>query len=170
MAWTANSWVITSPARAGWQSITATDTTQNHAFGTIVQASHPDYGSGEFIYVKGVSSGAVHAWAVYNLDDWTTTLLVADGEGPVGTMMAALSASTTYGWLQIAGKTIGKCKTQFADDGEVYSTSTAGSVDDASVAGDRVALARGASLTAVNSFIADFEIARPFSDNRITES
>lgn len=164
MAWS-TSWSLVSPI-IGAQGINDTDTTQRHPFGQIVVARHPDYGYGEFIYVKGVTNGATHAWAVYNLDDWTTTLLVADAIGPVGVMMSALSASTTYGWLQISGKTIGTCKTQFADNGIVFCTSTAGSVDDASVAGDMVLLARGASATTANTFIADFEIARPFVNDR----
>lgn len=169
MAWTANSWVIVDGV-IGTQAITEVSTTQNHPFGRIVRAVHATYGMGEFVYVKGVANGAEHAWAHYNLDDGSTTLAVADGIGPLGTMMAALDATTDFGWLQISGKTIGKCKTQFADNGEVFLTSTAGSVDDASVAGDRVSLAKGASATTANTFIADFEIHRPWTDDRITES
>ena len=169
MAWTDNSWVITD-GRIGVQSITEVSTTQRHPLGMIVRAAHATYGEGEFIYLKGVTNGAVHAWVTYNVDDGTTTLLAANAIGPVGVMMSALDAATNYGWVQISGKTIGKCKTQFADNGEVFGTSTGGSVDDASVAGDRVALAKGASTTTANTFIADFEIHRPFVDDRITES
>ena len=49
--------------------------------------------------------------------------------------MAALTASY-YGWVQISGKALGNCLTLFADNGYVYLTGTAGSIDDASVAGD----------------------------------
>lgn len=150
----------------GAQPINDVDTTQRHPFGTVVQANHPDYGQGEFMYVKGVTNGAVHAWVTINTDDFTTTLLAADAIGPVGVMMSALDAATDYGWVQISGKTIGKCKTQFADNGIVFCTSTGGSVDDASVAGDLVMNARGASTTTANTFIADFEIARPAVNDR----
>ena len=51
-------YVISTPL-AGFQPIAVTDTTQNHALGTIVQAVDPTYGAGEFIYLKGVASTAV---------------------------------------------------------------------------------------------------------------
>lgn len=164
MAWSAN-WNHVGQF-IGSQGIHVVDTVANHKLGSIVLAQHPDYGQGEFIYLKGASSTAVHNWVVYNLDDWTTTRLAADAIGPVAVAMAACDASTKYGWYQISGKTIGSCKTQFADDGIVFCTSTAGSVDDASVSGDLVSLARGASATTANTFIADFEIARPFVNDR----
>lgn len=154
-------WVITSQL-INPQPIASVSTTQRHPFGTIVQAKDDDYGVGEFIYVKGVSSGAQYAWVTYNTDDWTTTLLAANAIGPVGIMMSALDAATDYGWLQISGKAIGKCLTSFADNGKVYSTGTGGSVDDTSVAGDLVVNAKGASTTVADSGVADFEIARPF--------
>ena len=46
--------------------------------------------------------------------------------------------------------------------------STAGSVDDAVVAGDRVKLAKGASAVGTPSAgLAEFEISRPFMDDAI---
>lgn len=164
MAWSAN-WNHVGQF-IGAQGIHVVATVANHKLGSIVQAQHPDYGQGEFIYLKGASSTAVHNWVVYNLDDWTTTRLAADAIGPVAVAMAACDASTKYGWYQISGKTIGSCKTQFADNGAVFCTSTAGSVDDTSVAGDLVSLALGASATTANTFYADFEIARPFVNDR----
>ena len=164
MAWS-KPWRIVSP-QIGGQSITATSTTQHHALGTIVRAQHDDYGEGEFIYLKGASSTALHNWVTYQTDDFTTTRLAADAIGPVAVAMSANNASTSYGWYQISGKTIGSCKTQFADNGVVFCTSTGGSVDDASVAGDLVTNALGASATTANTFIADFEIARPFVNDR----
>jgi hypothetical protein len=82
----------------------------------------------------------------------------------------AMSANVAsqYGWYQIDGKAIGKCLTQFADNGRVYITATAGSVDDASVAGDVVWGANGASTTVVDSGVADFEIHRPFTADRVS--
>ena len=168
MAWT-TSWSHVGQI-IGAQPINDVDTVQRHPLGTITQGKHPDYGQGEFIYLKGVSSGALHAWVTYNVDDFTTTLLAANAIGPVGVMMSAMDAAAKYGWGQISCKTIGSCKTQFADNGEVFGTSTGGSVDDASVAGDRVSLAKGASATTANTFIADFEIHRPFVDDRTVES
>ena len=45
---------------------------------------------------------------------------------------------------------------------------TAGSVDDASVAGDVVHGAKGASTTTADSGVADFEINRPFIEDRVS--
>lgn len=153
----------------GWQPIASVESTQKHPLGTIVRAADPVYGSGEFIYVKGVASGTANSWATYNADDGSTTLLVANAIGPVGVMMAALVANT-YGWLQISGKAIGKALVGFLDDANVYGTSTAGSVDDAVVAGDRVQNAKGASAVGTPSAgLAEFEIQRPFVNDALAD-
>jgi hypothetical protein len=153
----------------GWQPIASVETTQKHQLGTIVRASDPTYGSGEFVYVKGVASGTANSWATYDTDDGATALLVANAIGPVGVMMAALVAST-YGWLQISGKAIGKALAGFLDNANVYGTSTAGSVDDAIVAGDRVQGAKGASAVGTPSAgLAEFEIQRPFVNDALAD-
>lgn len=152
----------------GWQPIATTETTQKHPLGTIVKASDPTYGSGEFIYLKGVASTAIGSWATYNLDDGSTALLAANAIGPVGIAMSANVASQ-YGWYQISGKAVGLCLASYADNGLVFATSTAGSVDDAVVDGDMVHLAKGASAigTPSGSF-AEFEISRPYTDDITT--
>jgi|SRR3990172_1924138 len=160
-------WEIIDPI-IGNQPITEVSTTQRHPFGLIVRAVDSTYGMGEFIYVKGVTSGATNAWVLINADDFTTTLLAANAIGPVGVLMSTLDAATDFGWAQIEGKAIGKCLTSFADNGRVYITATAGSIDDASVAGDVVLGAKGASTTTVDSGVADFEIHRPFVQDRVS--
>jgi len=153
----------------GWTPIANVDTVQRHPLGTIMKASDPVYGSGEFIYVKGVASGTANSWATYDADDGATALLVANAIGPVGVMMAALVAST-YGWLQISGKAIGEVLTGFVDNANVYGTATAGSVDDAVVAGDRVQNCKGASAIGTPSAgLAEFEIWRPFVNDALAD-
>lgn len=159
--------------QAGMQPISTVDTTQNHPFGTITRAKDTGstaYGEAEFVYVKGVASGAVAKWAGYNRKTGATTLAVADGVYPVGVMVSTLSATTSLGWLQISGRCVGKCLTAFADNGICYLTSTAGSVDDASVIGDVVHLARGANgeTVTVGDLGGQFEIHRPYSENRVS--
>ena len=155
---------ITSP-RIGAQPIAETSTTQRHALGTIVQAEDPTYGAGEFIYLAGVASTAIGSWATYNLDDGTTTLLVANAIGPVGVAMSANVASQ-YGWYQISGKAVGLCLAGYVDNALVWGTATPGSVDDAVVDGDMVHLAKGASAIGVPSgSFAEFEISRPYTDD-----
>jgi hypothetical protein len=131
--------------------------------GTIVQASDPTYGTGEFILLKGLAATAVGSWVTYNYDDNSTTLLAANAIGPVAVSMTANTSPTAYSWYQISGKAVGLALAGFVDNANVYATATAGSVDDAVVAGDRVKLAVGAS--AVSGGLADFEIARPFMDD-----
>jgi hypothetical protein len=148
--------------KLGLQPIATTDTVQNHPLGTIVRATDPTYGAGEFIYLAGVASTAVGSWVTYNMDDGSTTLLAANAIGPVAVAMSANVASQ-YGWYQIQGKAVGKVLASYADNGLVYCTSTAGSVDDAVVGGDLVVNAKGASAIGTpSSGLAEMEISRPF--------
>lgn len=150
---------------AGSQAINETSTTKRHPLGSIVVADDPTYGSGEFIYLLGVASTAVASWVTYNMDDGSTALLAANAIGPVAVSMSANVASQ-YGWYQIQGKAVGKALASYADNGLVYATATAGSIDDAVVAGDRVKRAKGASAVDTPSTgLAEFEIDRPFMDD-----
>lgn len=153
----------------GYQQIADTSTTKQHPLGTIVRATDPTYGTGEFIYLLGVGSTAVGSWVVYSPDNFGTALLGADADGQVAIAMSANVASQ-YGWYQISGKAVGKCLTQLADNAHVWATGTAGSVDDASVAGDGVNLALTASATVVDSGVADFEIHRPYVNDQTSFS
>lgn len=160
-------WVVQEPI-IGIQPIETTDTVKNHPLGTIVQAKHATYGNGEFIYLLGVVNTVAGSWATYNLDDGSTTLLVANAIGPVGIAMSANVASQ-YGWYQISGKAIGKALSGYLDNALVWATSTAGSVDDAVVDGDMVHLAKGASnVDTPTTGFAEFEISRPYTDDITT--
>ncbi len=133
--------------------------------GDIVRAVDPTYGVGEFIYLKGLDTTAVGTWVTYNQDDNTTALLAANAIGPVAVAMSAC-VTGKYGWYQISGKAVGLALAAYADNGLVYATSTAGSIDDAVVAGDRVKNAKGASAVDTPSTgFAEFEIQRPFMDD-----
>ena len=133
--------------------------------GTIVSAIDPTYGAGEFIFLKGLAATAVGSWVTYNTDDFSTTLLAANAIGPVAIAMSANLASQ-YGWYQIQGKARGLALAAFADNANVYSTATPGSVDDTIVAGDRVKNAVGASVI-VDAGLAEFEINRPWVDDAL---
>lgn len=149
------------------QAFAEVSTTAKCELGLIVRAKDPTYGAGEFIYLKGVASTAIGSWVTYNADDNTTALLAANAIGPVAVAMSATVADT-FGWYQISGKAVGKALTGFVDNANVYATATAGSVDDAVVAGDRVKLAKGASAVDTPSTgLAEFEIQRPFMDDAV---
>lgn len=156
---------VSSPQIVG-QAITANSTTQNLPLGTIVQAIDETYGAGEFIYLKGVGSTVVGSAVTYNADDFSTALLAANAIGPVGVAMSACVANE-FGWYQIQGKAVIKAGT-VADNGNVYATATAGTVDDAVVAGDRVKGAKFASADGTPSAgLAECEISRPFMDDAV---
>lgn len=147
------------------QPVSETSTTLKHRLGDRFKCSDPTYGPGEFIYLQGVASTAIGSWVTFNQDDGTTALLAANAIGPVAVAMSA-NVADQYGWYQIYGKAVGKALTGFADNGNVYATATAGSVDDAIVAGDRVKNAKGASAVDTPSAgLAEFEIQYPVMDD-----
>lgn len=149
----------------GTQPIADNSTTQQHPLGMEVQAVDPVYGEATFVYAKGVANCAVGSWCLLAADDGTTSLLAANDIGPVGVAMAATVAGQ-FGWFQRTGKAVGKAAALFADNALVYATATAGTVDDAVVAGDRVKNAKGASAVGTPSAgLAEFEIDRPFMDD-----
>ena len=155
---------ITTPG-VGWQPIATTETTARHALGTIVTATDPIYGGGEFIYLKGVGSTVVGSFATINMDDGSTTLTVANCIGAIGVAMS-INVANQYGWYQINGKAVGKVSALYADNALVYVTATPGEVDDAVVAGDRIKNAIGASAVGTPSAgLAEIEINRPFADD-----
>lgn len=169
MALTAGTWKIVD-GPVGAQPITELSTTARHPLGQIVQArdaGNTAYGQAEFIYCKGVASAVAKDWVGIPADSFTVVRAVANGNYPIGVAMAALTASY-YGWVQITGKALGNCLTQYADNGYVYLTATAGSIDDASVAGDWIAGAVGASAATVGDLHAEFELSRPFAGQRVS--
>jgi hypothetical protein len=138
--------------------------------GAIAQFTDPDYGTGEFIYLKGLDNTAVGSVVTYNTDDYTTTLAVADAIGPVAIAMAATATDQT-GWYQIQGKGVAKVLTGFADNANCYLTSTAGSIDDAVVAGDYIYGMKGASAIGTPSAgLAEIELSRPFVKNGLDDA
>ena len=149
--------------RVGVSDITETGTTQLYPLGTRVQAQDPTYGVGEFIYLLGVASTVAGSWVTYEQDNGATALLAANAIGPVAVAMSANVASQ-YGWYQIYGKCPSAAVLAgFVDNANCYATATAGSVDDAVVAGDRVKNARGAS--AISGGFAEMELWYPFMDD-----
>lgn len=156
---------VMQEAYVGVQQIADISSTQRHPLGMIMRAADPVYGAGEFIYLKGVASTVLGSWVTYNSDDNSTTLLAANAIGPVAVAMG-INVESYYGWYQIQGKAVGKALAAFADNANVYATATAGSVDDAVVAGDRVKGAKGASALDIPSTgLAEFEISYPFMDD-----
>lgn len=116
------------------------DTTLKHSLGTRAR----DVNGNEYIYLQGVASTVAGSWVSFD-EAHLTILTVANAQGRIGVAMAAIVASS-YGWYQIYGSnTIALALAAFADNGKIYLTSTAGSIDDTDVAGDAVIGAIGRS-------------------------
>ena len=151
------------------QAIDENSTTQNAPLGTVIEAKDvatTSYGVGEFIYLEGVASTAVGSVVLIDQDDFTTSLATANDVGYLAVAMAATVANE-YGWYQIAGKCVIKGLSGLADNASLYLTSTAGSLDDAVVAGDRVkGYAKTASaLDTPSTGLAEADLRNPFVDN-----
>ena len=172
MAWASSDvagFRVVSPQRVGWQPINETSTTQNHKLGTRVIAEHDTYGPVEMIYLKGVASTVIGDWVTYEADDYTTARLVANAIGAVGVALSANVASQ-YGWYAIYGRVPAKVLASFADNGNLYGTATAGSADDAIVAGDRIQNARGASaIDGPATGMAEVDLYYPFVNDALAD-
>jgi hypothetical protein len=130
-----------------WQSkgaigadLYAVDDSPEFTLGTIVTAEDTgssELGSGEFMYVEGVASAAVGSVVTIDPDGYACALATANAVGPIGACVSALVADK-YGWVQVRGVAECKVAASFAADKVAYLTSTAGTVDDAVVAGDEI--------------------------------
>lgn len=147
---------MASTPAAPWSDI---HTTKRYRLGTI----KTDIKGNKYMYVQGVASGAQYDWVTID-EDHVTTRAVANGQGRVGILQAALDATTDFGWMAIYGNHYGKALTGFVDNGVVYLTATAGSIDDTDVAGDQVYGAVGRSAldaTGNPTGTAEFELNWP---------
>lgn len=126
--------------RAGLnQKIDVNSATQQHSIGDRVLCK--DMGStalglGEFVYLKGVASTAKGDAVVYDISDGTTVRTVAASAGDLAVAMSACVANE-FGWYQIKGLGTVTAGT-VADNGKVYTTATASTLDDAAVTGQQV--------------------------------
>lgn len=121
------------------------DTIPQFPLGCIVRLKSPSLGYAEAVYLKGVASCAEGSFVTYRPKDHTAILLAANAIGAAGIALGAASAATKFGWFIVRGRGVGKVAAAFADAGLVYATATAGTADDAVVAGDRVKNALGSS-------------------------
>lgn len=155
-------------ALIGHQPFDVGDTTQQHATGKIYRAKHSVYGEAELIYLLSPgftqTPGGV---CIYNLDNGQCGLASSNSKGPICVNIGTLQ-NGEYGWFIIHGKFYARVAAGFADNADVYLTSTGGTVDDAVVAGDRIKGMKGASaISTVDgiSNVAEMELARPFVDD-----
>lgn len=155
---------------AGYQPIAVTDTVQNHSLGTLVRAMDPTYGTGEFIYLKGIASTAIGSMVDY--DTYLATTALSPATGGTGAVAVAMSANVAlqYGWYQVEGAAVVKAPNAMVVGADVFSlAATPGSVDDAAVAGEQILNAKVSTTTATPAAgFAVIQINRPFHQGQIT--
>ena len=128
------------------------------AIAATVGSRARDTNGNEYIYLKGVASTVAGDWVVFD-EDYATTRLVANEVGPVAIAMAAVDATTKYGWYQIFGKNTTAKTDTVAADKQLYIDGTTGRADDLGVAGDLILGAY--SMTADTSNVATVWINYP---------
>ena len=150
-------WNATNLAGA---SIDTIDTSQKFTLGQTCCARQisGDY-EGEFIYMKGVASCVLGSWVLLDYASDAITLLVDADVGGVGVAMGALAAST-FGWCQIRGAAEASLAASCADNAELYTTATAGTVDDVKTGQFQIYGARCAE-TVTSAAVGEVEIHYP---------
>ena len=88
-----------------------------------------DRAGNEYIFLSGASSMAAGDAVLYD-EAFAATRSLQATQGPLAVAMAAVDATTDYGWFQIWGRATVNVLASFADNGDVFTTSTAGSLDD----------------------------------------
>lgn len=153
---------------AGAQPIANNSTEQKHALGTIVRATDPTYGEGEFIYLLGVASTAVGSLVTYNATTYQTALapIGTNLPQPVAVAMAATVADE-YGWYQISGIAVTKKGDGSIDTGVAVGVATIGVVS-ATATGKEVQGVLAASTAAASITTINLVINRPHMQGRIT--
>jgi len=156
---------------AGAQPIANTSTEQKHVLGTIVRATDPTYGEGEFIYLLGVASTAIGSIVAFDASTYQTVLCAVGGNipRPIAVSMSANVASQ-YGWYQISGQAVcaKTCTVSLAAGAAVGVLTTgliAGTGSGKEIQG--AAVAAVASATAGRTTV-KVMIARPAKQGRIT--
>ena len=160
-------------SRVGFQPIADTSTTQNHALGTIVTATDPTLGGGEFIYLKGVASTVVGSIVNYD-DNFQTALDTSATAGPSRPLAVAMSANVAsqYGWYQISGVAVAaKLATVCVVAGAAFAVASTGSgVVIASASGNEVqgGIIAATASAATGRTTVQVSIQRPTMQGRIT--
>lgn len=111
------------------QAIADTSTTKEVPLGTVINATDPIYGEGEFIYLAGTASTAIGDLVAFDQYAGTTTRAASASRGPAAVAMSANVASR-YGWYHVRGSAVVKSATAAAN-ARPYLTATAGTIDDA---------------------------------------
>lgn len=157
---------------AGAQPIADTATTQKHTIGTMVRASDPSFGEGEFVYLLGVTGTIVGSLVTYDATTGQTALTthVPVQARPVAVAMSA-NVGTQWGWYQINGlAVIKKSAVLIAAQVTLALSATTGRVKGTSTSGLQIANARSANLATISATVSVItaHINRPHLQTQIT--
>lgn len=157
----------------GAQPITTISTTKNHPLGTIVRASHPTYGEGEFIYLLGVANTVTGSVVSWDATTFQTALGVVAVNIPTPMAFAmGANVASSYGWYQISGYAIAakSSAVSFAKGARVAAGTSSGLViASASAAGldiESAVIAAVASAASGRTTVA-LQINRPSLQGRV---
>ena len=116
------------------QALDVVSTSQLLPLGTTVRTND----GGEAVYCQALSAVSTYNGVVINVDytvNALSTTAVADGSGTskqVGWAQTSC-ASGSYCWIQTSGRPLGKLATDCADRVTLFTTATAGVIDDATI-------------------------------------
>lgn len=158
--------------RLGVQPIGDINTVAQHTPGTIVRAQDPTYGTGEFVYLKGVASTVLGNLVIWDPVANTTTLSpsTANLARPVAVAMAACTASY-FGWYQFEGAAvIKKVGIAVSPNVAIYQSLTAGRVSSTASLGKQIEGARTINTASVASAVSTITVLinRPHMQGAIT--
>ncbi len=158
--------------RLGVQPIADINTVAQHTPGTIVRAQDPTYGTGEFVYLKGVASTVLGNTVIWDPVANTTTLCpsTANLARPIAVAMAACTASY-YGWYQFEGAAvIKKVGIAVSPNVAIYQSLTAGRVSSTASTGKQILGARTINTASVASAVSTITaiINRPHMQGQTT--
>ena len=117
-------------------SLEYTDTSPSFALGTTVNLSD----GGQAVYVRAASTVATYAAVSVLVDNTVVPLTTTNSAGSKAVGFAQVSiASAYYGWVQLGGKPRVSVLVGCQPNVPLFTTSTAGSLDDATVTAGLVA-------------------------------
>lgn len=142
--------------------------------GTVIRATDPTYGEGEFIRLLGVASTTAGDLVKWNTTTHQTALLTTTNGNnkavPVAVAMAATVASQ-HGWYQISGNAVIKKTGVACNPGvPIFISGTSGKFKVAASAGQQILGAQTANLTTVVTTTSTVvvTIQRPHTQGQIT--
>lgn len=137
--------VLTSDDWAKFLGATAAPTPFMYPGGRVI-AYDPIFGEAEFVLAYGVASLQIGDAVRIGLN-YATTRTVASIRGLIGISMSANTSTTALSWFCVRGQVPVRAAAAIAADTPLFVTATAGSLDDAVVAGDNVVGAMAVSAS-----------------------